>query len=621
MSETCLMPPLPTIPLGMSDWNELRARNFLVVDKTELIPDLVTNYIKVFISKPRRFGKTMLLSILQELFTHGDRNFEGTAIFGRWPEPDNRFPVIRLSFVNIPCDDVEQFEFKLRDALINAYEKAFWATQCEQDWSALIQSCAQLPYHQALNKLSFITDTTRVVFLIDEWDYPLSCYLNDPAKYERIRRVLHTFYNWLRELHRVRFALITGIMRYKETNVFTGKDVIDLSMEPKYTALLGYSQADILQYFADYLDRGAQLLGVSQEELLDELTYFYDGFCFDYNAQVKMYNPWSINSFFHQVKDNTRPIFRNFWIDTAGDSKVIRSFMERAHPQYADIANIFTSNIAIKYDDLGLPRPFSLVDLWPLLTLNGYLSIKGLQEPVAYNPTDRVFICGLTNLEVTLSFTKQFMWYALDNKLIRASFPSNLKASLAQGNIASMCTYLNEVLSDLLPDTLASANEVQYRTIIATAIYFCDYSVREETQNRKGRSDIEVEIIDPKTMSVNHVYVIELKLLPSDQDTPTARTKLLDEAQQQIIDHGYGVNRFTHGKHVTGIALVISALHRQIVAWRKIEPASSTTAGATAAGSIAPNSGVTAPTAIVVEGTVEPLTLLNKPEYPVSDKQ
>ncbi len=105
MSETCLMPPLPTIPLGMSDWNELRARNFLVVDKTEPIPDLVTNYIKVFISKPRRFGKTMLLSILQELFTHGDRNFEGTAIFGHWPFPEP-CPVISFSFLNITTDNI-----------------------------------------------------------------------------------------------------------------------------------------------------------------------------------------------------------------------------------------------------------------------------------------------------------------------------------------------------------------------------------------------------------------------------------------------------------------------------------------------------------------------------------
>lgn len=93
------------IPIGSADWPFLRRNNFLLVDKTPLIGQLVTKYLKVFIARPRRFGKTMLISLLEELFTHGDRNFEGTAIFGHWPFPEP-CPVISLSFLNITTDNI-----------------------------------------------------------------------------------------------------------------------------------------------------------------------------------------------------------------------------------------------------------------------------------------------------------------------------------------------------------------------------------------------------------------------------------------------------------------------------------------------------------------------------------
>ena len=158
--------------------------------------------------------------------------------------------------------------------------------------------------------------------------------------------------------------------------------------------------------------------------------------------------------------------------------------------------------------------------------------------------------------------------------------------------LVAACIYINEYLRDLLFDVMASANEIQYRNLIASAISFSSFQVREETGNNKGRSDIEVEVAVSDSDN-NLVYVIELKLMSEDQDQDSheAKYKLLDEAQQQIIKNGYGVNRFTHGKHVIGVALVISSEHRQIVAWRKFDRAN------------------------LQDGEVAPLNLFNKPVY------
>ena len=434
-----------------------------------------------------------------------------------------------------------------------------------------------------------------MVFLIDEWDKPLSDHLDNEVLFNAIRSVLSVFSNWLRTLHNVRFLLLTGIMRYKDTNTFTGQDIVDLSMSPTFAPLLGYSLDDIKQSFAPYITHIAAQLSLSEDELLAELTNFYDGFCFDYDAKVRMYNPWSINNFFNQWDLSEEPRFANFWINSTSNLVTLNSFMKRSHITYSDIAAIYGNNAQLQYGDLAETKRFSKVEFLPLLALNGYLSIKKICPPIAFQPEQRTFMCGFPNYEVAQSFGFEFFKYAIDAQIVRADLPPDLSSAIAAGNVAMICQYLNEMLSNLLYDALSTANEVQYRALIANAIQYCNYTVREETYNRSGRSDIEIELTDPDTAQVKQVYVLELKLMDKDHDSPETCRKLIEEAYQQILKRGYGVNRFTQGKHVTGIVLVLSARYRQIVAWRQIDNRLAS-----------PNH--------TLDGTVEPMTLLNKPE-------
>ena len=152
-----------------------------------------------------------------------------------------------------------------------------------------------------LGKFNQIAEQHELVFLIDEWDYPLSNNLDNEDKFNRLKLVLRDFYAWLRDLPKVRFLLITGIMRYHETSMFTGQYIQDLSMKPYFADLLGYTQQEMVDKFAPYIEKAANMLGISTQTLLDKLKQYYDGFCFDYNASVTVYCPYSINQFFDAV--------------------------------------------------------------------------------------------------------------------------------------------------------------------------------------------------------------------------------------------------------------------------------------------------------------------------------
>ena len=186
--------------------------------------DLVTNQRKIFLSRPRRMGKSLLISSLKNLFTYGDKNFEGTAIYGNWPYSKS-YPVIHLSFNQVEGTDAQSYAQSLKGAITEAYRAAgfYQVEEYEQE---------DLTLNRFLNKVGRISDETRLVFLVDEWDYALSSNLNNATLFNDVLSVLKTFYSWLRGIDSTRFILITGIMRYNSVSLFSGQDIQDISMEP-----------------------------------------------------------------------------------------------------------------------------------------------------------------------------------------------------------------------------------------------------------------------------------------------------------------------------------------------------------------------------------------------------
>ena len=281
---------LPDLPIGISDWSEIRADDLFFVDKTAPLARLVMNQRKIFLSRPRRMGKSSLISMLGDLFAHGVKNFEGTAIYDKWPVKET-FPVITLPFNNVTGANADEIVSSFKTLLAKACKHA--------GFKEVVKTDQELGDY--LSYLEDVSQGKRLVFLIDEWDAPLSSNLGNQALCESILAIFKEFYEWLRNLNKVRFILVTGIMRYHSTSLFGGQDIQDISMEPRWASLVGLIHEELVTNYAPYIKVAAARRGCTEAQLIADLKDFYNGFCFDSKAQVKLYCPLAINKFFAPI--------------------------------------------------------------------------------------------------------------------------------------------------------------------------------------------------------------------------------------------------------------------------------------------------------------------------------
>ena len=395
MREVCT---LQKIPVGQSEWSSIQADGLLLVDKTALLPDLVKKP-KVSLARPHGFGKTLLLSMIEDLFTHGTHNFRNTELRYLWLKKE-RYPVVRISFSNVPsasaahqaADDVTAFEQGLISELSRAYQKAGFAP--EEIEAAQKEATLQ----GFLSQLSNFSKRQRLVFLIDDWDAPLLVHLDNKPRYDAIQKSLNVFYNWLLTLN-LRFLLITGIMHFQH------KDVVDISMQPDFARLLGYTQSDVEASFGAYIELAAQRRKMEVYDFLLTLQCYYQGFCFDHDANVKLYSPLDINRFFAQLHASDQaPSFHHFWLEAQGIPQEPRAFMDGGKLNQAAVsAVIWREPVVLGRSDLINPPLFSKESLLPLLALYGYLTIREVVEPVAKNPAQRLFEYNFPNLVVAIN--------------------------------------------------------------------------------------------------------------------------------------------------------------------------------------------------------------------------
>ena len=561
--------PLKPIPLGVSSWLKMVRRNKLTVDKTAKLGLLVNFFDYVFFSRPRRMGKTILCSMLKELFTHGDQNFAGTAIYGNWPETQT-YPVISLSFYGVDCQNASTFEANLCKIVSDAYYDAGF-----KDAMKLIGTTS---FDRLTSLLKGIVndDDQQLVFLIDEWDYPLSSHLDDPQLFASLQSVLAKFYSWLRlQNANARFILITGIMRYRETSLFTGQDIRDLSMHPRYADLVGYTKEEIEQSFKRYIPLAAKKMGITTDELWEQLELNYDGFCFDNQASVKLYNPFSINKFFASVANpnflsnsSLQLTFEPFWMGSAGASAALRSFLNVRKYDVTELLETYSKTVIIGNETMTSPVKATEVTLDQILLQSGMISIKEITEDSLQAATivARSYKCELTNYEVASEFRTVLLAYMTNSneKVIYHKLLLVQKALLA-GDIAKLGNSLNQLLCNSRYDVFDEKDEKKeriYRTFFKLCMMSHLINANDEVSNNHGRCDLVAKTKDT-------IYAFELKRIQSD--TTEAKFALLDEAEQQMVRNDYGNNLIEEGKMLIWVVLVISDKYRQVCAWRTIK--------------------------------------------------
>lgn len=579
----CQKSDLPPITTNLSDFMSFRNRQFLLVDKTALICNLIRES-KVSLYRPRRFGKTLLLSTIRDLYTNGTKNFEGLAIHDLWQRPC--CPVISLSLFGM--SDPETFEYELCALMRGAFAKAGFVDALSIKTDSLIY---------LIPKLNLLRGRERIVLLVDECDFPLSANLNNLEAFARNQEILRNLYAWVRSLRNIEFVMFTGIGRYQESSLFSGQDIEDISLEPMFANLLGYTQEELESYFAPHISAAASLLKISEEQLLDDLKRQYYGFCFDDNVEIAVYNPIDINNFFRQVIEypESVPIFGAYWINSANAAPLLHTFLERNKTGLDFLDDVKGRGVEICQCDLNNVFTFDNKLNFPvLMTQTGYFTIKQVINDSS-SSFFRTYACSFPNLEIELAYAHIFVRYLTQshrrhiehNDWLRQE-EENLRQALDEQDMAQVVNVLNVFLDAIPYDLRANAKEVAYYTFICWCLQSsAKRKVRSEAlNNSSSSSDLEFTLNDCS-------YVIELKLLTQQQQQdPQNAVKLAASAQQQIYDRGYDFND-QDGDNIKhyGLALVVSEHSRQIEYWRYFDGSN-----------------------VIAESAVAPVSVENSPE-------
>ena len=504
------------LPIGLQDFGELRRNGFLYVDKTELIHQLATEGKYYFLSRPRRFGKSLLVSTLAELFRGHQTLFEGLWIHDHW-DWGQTHPVLDFRFNNASYK-ISGLEAFLKNELYYQAE-AFQITLREAPYPN--------QFRELITKLS--QQHGRVVVLIDEYDKPILDYLDDIEQAKANREVLKNFFSVLKLLDpHLRFVLLTGVSKFSRVSIFSElNNLKDLTLHWQYSALLGYTQDELEHYFADRINQFAPDFG-GREALLAQIKQWYNGYTWD--AEHYLYNPFSILSFFDQGR------FQNFWFETGTPTFLVK-LLERER-QY-DLTEIRVDEAV--FSNFELDR----IDPNALLFQTGYVTIASADEKPIYtlsypNREVRDSLLRYLLAEYTQSYASEVP--------VRAQ---QMKQALQQEDLAGFVQALNSLFASIPYQIFIADKEAYYQSVTFLALSLVGTFVQVEVSQAKGRPDAVVH-------TPNVIYVLEFKLDNS------AKTAL-----EQIKERGYAQPYVGGGKIVRAVGLNFNAKQKALDQWQQ----------------------------------------------------
>ena len=359
--------------LGIQDLSDFKEHNLIYVDKTEIIHKLIDDGKYYFLSRPRRFGKSLLLDTIKELFSGNKELFEECWVYDKW-NWEEKYPVIKISFA-----EMSYREEGLKKAL------DICLLQLADDHG--IQLKAETYGAKFLELIRTIGKKTPAVVLIDEYDKPIIDYLekSEIAKALENREILKTFYAGVKDQNKyLRFFFITGVSKFSRVSIFSDLNhLTDISISKHFANIAGYTSIEIEKYYADYLNILEKELKIPETEVMKELSKWYDGYSWDGKRFV--FNPYSIiNLFYHQD-------FKNFWFKTGSPTFLIKKMKETDKKINEAINKEVRESVFNKYD-------IDNVNMTALMFQTGYLTIK------QYDRDKRKYLLDFPNKEVRESF-------------------------------------------------------------------------------------------------------------------------------------------------------------------------------------------------------------------------
>jgi hypothetical protein len=512
-----------TLPIGRQDFRTLRGDNCVYVDKTQHIYNLATQGKAYFLSRPRRFGKSLLLSTMKELFLGSKSLFEDTSILDKW-DWTKTSPVVHISFLSVNYEK-EGLENGLKLFLLDLYKEHNVRPKKDAEIKTLF-----------IDLIKKIHDKHgRVAILIDEYDKPILDYL-ETSKIEQAKanqEILGIFYGALKDADAyIRFLFITGISKFTKVSLFSKlNNLYDLTLDPQYAALVGYTQSELEQNFAVYLDEvSAVFPEFTREELLDEIRLWYNGYSWD--GKTRLYNPFGILLFLAQ-RD-----FQDHWFESGTPTFLVKKMLEQ------DFFHLETVET-----DMTFLNKYSLdnVELISLLFQTGYLTIKDKQkygELVLTYPNKEVKIAMYSFLIDDMGYTRggggvtvrHLRKAFTDNDLDRVK---NILASLFSG--LAFDVYMHQKMEQV---------EGFYHGLIHILFKCLGIYIQSEVHTSIGRADAVIE-------TPSHIYFLEFKI-NSDGIT----------ALQQIKDKKYADAHKADSRIKIGVGINFNSANKALDGWK-----------------------------------------------------
>ncbi len=478
------------LSLGVQGFREIIENNYIYVDKSEIFYHLIEDLKYCFLSRPRRFGKSLLINTLAELFTGNKELFQGLWIYDKleW----KKYPVIQI--------DLSSTDYK-EQGLITALKNIIIRNAdlyCIKDIS---YGTSKEMLISLIEKLSQ-KFASQVVILIDEYDKPIIDYLGkDLDLAEENRDTLKNFYSVIKPMDSfLKFVLFTGVSKFSKVSIFSDlNNLYDLTMDQKYCKLLGYTEAEIEFYYSNYLEIIQKKLDYTRKEIMEKIKFWYNGYSWDGISFV--YNPFSLLNFL--VKET----FQNFWFNSGTPTFLIDIVKkEMIDPEELSLIMV-TDTFFDKFDLRNL-------DITSLMFQTGYLTVKEIDQLGAYH-------LDFPNAEVRFSFYKHLLEAYNYSKLGKNdTILLKLIRILNKKQIDDFIQQLKALFASIPYEIFLKDYEAYYHSILFITLNLIGVYLKAEVQTNKGRIDAVIE-------TEKFVYILEFKI---------GQAK---EAMQQIKDKKY----------------------------------------------------------------------------------
>jgi len=464
---------LKKLPLGIQTFSEIIKENYLYIDKTDIAYTLINNYKYSFLSRPRRFGKSLFLDTLRNIFEGKKELFEGLYIYDKW-NWDKKYPVIKISWAGSSFADLELLKEKAKEVLKENQKRL----KIECDMSLSPFGCFNELIQKAYEKYQM-----PVVVLVDEYDKPILNIIENLDQAKKHREFIKGFYEVLKDNDEyLKFVFLTGVSKFSKASIFSGlNNLTDISLNPKYGNICGYTQENIENEFKEYLE------GVD----LEKFRNFYNGYNF---LKDPVYNPFDTLQFIENEF-----MYKNYWFESGTPTFLIK-LIEQNNYFLPKLSNVVVGEELLSSFDI------ESINFEVLLYQSGYLTIESMKEK---RRGGFEYKLKLPNIEVKQSFNDILIDFLTNQNTEKYKFQDDLYDSIVDGDLKLFEKSLKSIFASI-PYNNYTNNKIYkaegfYASVVYVYLQSLGLEIIGEDVTNKGRIDLTIKLNDK-------IYIIEFKV-------------------------------------------------------------------------------------------------------------